>query len=129
MSAKNNGILIGNLASEPEAGSGAGVSRARFRIAVDSYNASTKTREPDFIPIVAFGKTAEFALKYLHKGGGAVIRFHVKPRSWGDPTTGEKKYETAIIADEIEFAPGGKREEPSVGYMREDLDPADDLRF
>jgi single-strand DNA-binding protein len=91
MSLENEVRLAGNLARDPEAGRGS----------------ATKTREADFIGVVAFGKTAEFCMRYLAKGSGVLIRGHLKPRSWADPKTGEKKYEMSVVADEVSFPPKG----------------------
>jgi single-strand DNA-binding protein len=106
MSAKNNVTLIGNLARDPEAGRGA-TALARMTVAVDAYNSSTKSRDTDFINVTAFGKTAEFVLRYLKKGSGVVVRAHLKPRSWNDTRTGDKKFELSVVADEVEFGPKG----------------------
>src|SRR5262245_11402938 len=104
MAANNTGSLMGNLARDPEPGRGS-TTMARMSVAVDAYNSSTKSRETDFIPVVAFGKTAEFVLKYFSKGSGIVIRFHVKRRDWVDTKSGEKRYENSLVADEVSFPP------------------------
>lgn len=104
MAANNTGFLAGNLARDPEPGKGA-TTMARITVAVDAYNSSTKTRETDFLPVVAFGKTAEFVLKYFAKGSGVVLRYHVKRRDWVDTKTGEKRYENSLVADEVSFPP------------------------
>ena len=105
MSIENEVRLSGNLARDPEAGRSAAVPMARMTLAVNSYNASTKTREADFIKVTSFGKTAEFVLKYFTKGSGMLVKGHLKPRSWEDSKTGEKKFELAVVADEVGFPP------------------------
>ena len=79
--------------------------RCRFRLAVDAYNPATKQREADFFSIVAFGKTAEIVGQYCHKGSYVAVRCHLKPRQWTDAKTGERKYDTSIIVDEVELGP------------------------
>lgn len=99
----NSLVLAGRLAADPEPGRGS-TPQARLRIAVDAWNPTTKTREPDFMTVVAFGRTAETALKYTHKGSYVIIRGKVKPRSWtaGD---GTKRHELSIVVDELELGP------------------------
>jgi single-strand DNA-binding protein len=104
VSLENDVRLSGNLARDPEVGRSA-TTMVRMTVAVNSYNAATKAREADFIGVVCFGKTAEFVQRYFTKGSGIILRGHLKPRSWTDPKTGEKKYETSIVADEVGFPP------------------------
>ncbi len=108
----NTGTLSGRLAADPQVEQGQNTSRTRFRLAVDAYNPSTKQREADFFTIVAFGKTAEIIGQYCHKGSYVVVRTHLKPRQWNDTKTGEKRYETSIVCDEVELGP---RTQPAQG--------------
>lgn len=101
----NTGILAGRLAADPQFDDQSGTPKCRFRLAVDAYNPATKTREADFLGLIAFGKTAEIIGKYCAKGSHVVVRFHLKPRQWNDAKTGERRYETSIVCDEIELGP------------------------
>lgn len=75
---------------------------ARYGIAVDrAYN----REESDFIPVVAFGKSAEFASKYLHKGTAVVLRGHLHSGSYTNKD-GAKVYTLDVVADSIEFGQG-----------------------
>ena len=67
----NKVILMGRLTKDPVVNSSANGSVVRYTLAVDRR--FTKKDDPnaqtaDFIGIVAFGKSAEFAEKYFHKG-------------------------------------------------------------
>ncbi|MDO4962197.1 MAG: single-stranded DNA-binding protein, partial [Eubacteriales bacterium] len=68
----NKVILMGRLTRDPEVryteGQGSNCV-ARFTLAVDRRQARQENAQnADFISCVSFGKTAEFADKYLHKG-------------------------------------------------------------
>lgn len=101
----NTGILVGRLAADPQYDDQSSTPKCRFRLAVDAYNPATKTREADFLGLIAFGKTAEIIGKYCEKGSHITVRFHLKPRQWNDAKTGERRYETSIVCDEIELGP------------------------
>ncbi len=60
-------------------------------------------QEADFISCVTFGKSAEFAQKYLHKGMRIVIGGRISTRSYKDKD-GKTIYTTDVIVEEHEFA-------------------------
>lgn len=97
--------LSGRLAADPILEQGDTSNRCRFRLAVDAYNPTTKQREADFFSLIAFGKTADVIGNYCHKGSYVVVRCHLKPRQWNDAKTGDRRYETSIVCDEIELGP------------------------
>ena len=84
-----------------------------FRVAVDRrYRRNVKEGEPtaDFFRFTAFGRIAEFAKDYLHKGTKIVITGHVQNDNYTDQN-GNKVYKDSYIADEIEFAESRKAAE------------------
>jgi single-strand DNA-binding protein len=64
----------------------------------------------DFIGITVFGKQAENCASFLVKGGQCAINGRI---STGNYTTqsGEKRYTTDVIADNVEFLGGNKKNE------------------
>ena len=106
----NKVILIGNLASDPEAfTTQSGVSRSTFRIAVQRRFANAQgVREADFFTIVAWRQTADFCNRYLTKGRKVAVEGSIQNRSY-DAQDGSKRYVTEIIADSVE-AVGGRDE-------------------
>ena len=106
----NKVILIGNLASDPEAfTTQSGVSRSTFRIAVQRRFANAQgVREADFFTIVAWRQTADFCNRYLTKGRKVAVEGSIQTRSY-DAQDGSKRYVTEIIADNIEAL--GSRDE------------------
>lgn len=98
----NDVKLSGRLTRDPELKhTPAGVPVASFSLAVDrKFN----REEADFIPIVAWRKTAEFVAKYFRKGQRIIIasgRIKVDPYTDKD---GNKRTRFSVVADEVEFA-------------------------
>lgn len=74
---------------------------ARYRLAIDRV--ASNNESADFLSVVAFGKNAEFAEKYLRKGMKIVIRSHVITGAFKN-RFGETVYTTDFVADSQEFA-------------------------
>ena len=100
----NKVILIGNLAADPESRTTqSGIAQCTLRLAVQRRfaNADGK-READFLPIVCWRQTAEFAARYLSKGRKVAVEGSLQTCSY-DAQDGSKRYVTEVIADQIEF--------------------------
>ena len=103
----NKVILCGGITKDPEVrwtsaqNSVDGQSQciARYTLAV---NRKDKDRTADFIRCVAFGKSGEFAEKYLHKGTKILIVGHILTGSYTN-RDGQKVYTTEVAVDEHEF--------------------------
>lgn len=100
----NKAILIGRLTRDPELKYlQNGTAVASFTLAVDrTFKNKDGEKEADFIPIVAWRKTAELCGKYLTKGSQAAISGRIQTRSY-DANDGSKRYVTEIVADEVQF--------------------------
>jgi single-strand DNA-binding protein len=59
--------------------------------------------------LVAFQRTAEIASEYLKKGNKVYIEGRLHSDSWDDKETGQKKYKTEIIINDLVLL-GGARE-------------------
>jgi single-strand DNA-binding protein len=101
---KNKVQLIGNLGSKPEVKStGSGKKLARFSIATNEIyrNASgDKVKETQWHSLVAWGKVADIAEKYLDKGKEVAIEGKLVSRNYTDKT-GSKKYVTEVQVNEL----------------------------
>lgn len=98
----NKVILIGRLVADPDTRlTQAGGIVARYRLAVDRQRGKDGQREADFINCVAFGKSAEFASKYLSKGTKIAIEGRILTGSY--EKDGVKHYTTDIVAERHEF--------------------------
>ena len=76
----NRVILIGRLATEPELKyTPSGVAVTSFRLAVNRrFKNAQGEREADFIDIVAWRQTAEFAANYLGKGRLVAVEIRIR---------------------------------------------------
>ncbi len=103
----NKVILMGRLTRDPDIRYTQGensMAVARFSLAVDRRRAGADgQREADFINCVAFGKSAEFAERYLHQGTKVVLTGRIQTGSYTNKE-GQKVYTTDVVAEEIEFA-------------------------
>ena len=91
--------LIGRLTKNPELRyTPSQVAVCKFTLAV---NRMKKDDGADFIPITVFGKTAEVAEKYLHKGKQVAIEGRIQTGSY--EKDGEKRYTTDVIANRVHF--------------------------
>ena len=86
----NKVILIGRLTKDVEMRYSASndTTIARYTLAVNRPFKREGEPEADFLPCVAFNKTAEFAEKYLAKGIRVAIEGRIQTRSY---TNGEGK--------------------------------------
>lgn len=76
---------------------------ARYTLAIDrGYRAEEGQPTADFIPCTCFGKTAEFAEKYLHKGMKIAIEGRIQTGSY-EKDDGTRVYTTDVIVNRHEF--------------------------
>ena len=106
----NKVILIGNLANDPESRTTqSGIAQCSFRLAVQRrFKGANGEKETDFLPVVCWRQTAEFAQRYLTKGRKVAVEGSIQTRSY-DAQDGSKRYVTEIIADSVE-AVGGRED-------------------
>src|SRR5438105_4833898 len=104
----NKVLLIGNLVADPDVKAlPTGMYVARMRLATNTYAGKDdegKAKErTEFHYLVAFGKTAEFAGQYLKKGRTVYVDGRLQTSSWDDTTSGQKRYRTEVVVEEIKF--------------------------
>jgi single-strand DNA-binding protein len=102
----NKVILMGRLTKDPDIRYTSGENStavARYSLAVDRRYKRDGEPTADFINCVVFGKSAEFAEKYLHKGTKLVITGRIQTGSYTNKD-GVKVYTTDIMVEEQEFA-------------------------
>ena len=99
----NKCILCGRLTRDPEIRySNQGAERmciARYSLAVDRRGGE---QTADFINCVAFGKSGEFAEKYLHKGMKILVTGRIQTGSYKN-NDGKMVYTTDVVVEEHEF--------------------------
>jgi single-strand DNA-binding protein len=112
----NKVILMGRLTKDVEVKQSTGVNPiaiGRYRLAVNRPRAGKDEQAVDFINIVAFGKSAEFAQKYFGKGQQVAVVGRLQVRNYED-NEGVKHTLVEVIADEQHFAGSKKSSEPNV---------------
>ena len=107
----NKVFLLGNVGKDPEIRTTAG------GMTVASFSLATADRAKDaqgnwadkteWHNIVCFQRTAEVVRDYVKKGSQILVEGKIQTRSWDDKTSGEKKYKTEILVNELTLL-GGK---------------------
>lgn len=107
----NKGYAMGFISSEIKESEvntkNGAMKKIRFSVACQKQNGA------DFPSFVAIGKTAENITKFLGKGKGIFVEYHVQTGSYNDKE-GKKVYTTDLIVDRFEFPPVRKDEQNAV---------------
>ncbi len=106
----NKVILMGRLTRDPEVRYSQGESPlaiARYTLAVDRRfnrnNGGDNQQSADFISCVAFGRSGEFAEKYLRKGTKIAVSGRIQTGSYTN-RDGQTVYTTEGVVEDQEFA-------------------------
>ena len=104
----NKVILMGRLTRDPEVRYTQGenaMAVAKYTLAVDRRRGkgSGDEQQADFISCTAFGKSGEFAEKYLHKGTKICVSGRIQTGSYTNKD-GNKVYTTDVVVEDQEFA-------------------------
>ncbi len=114
MASVNKVILIGNLGKDPEIKyTPSGMAVAHFSLATNDRvkdKDGNWTDRTEWHNIVLFDRKAEVAGEYLKKGRTVYIEGSIRTNSWDDKETGQKKYRTEIIGNQMVLLGGGPRE-------------------
>ena len=125
----NKVILIGNLGRDPEyRSSPSGVGVANVTIATSEAwrdRGSGELQErTEWHRVVFFGKLADVAQQYLHKGSKIYVEGRLQTRKWQDQS-GQDRYTTEIVANDMQML--DSRGGGDVAYeprQRQDSQPA-----
>ena len=121
----NKVILMGRLTRDPEVRYSQGeqaTAVARYTLAVDRRGRNQEN-SADFIQCVAFGKAAEFAERYLHKGTKIVLTGRIQTGSYTNKG-GQRVYTTDIVAEDQEIAESKNAESGNAGGYNTQPAPA-----
>lgn len=106
----NKVILIGNLGKDPEIKyTPSGTPVAKFTLATNERykdKGGEWQERTEWHNIVAWQKLAEIVGEYLKKGSKAYVEGRLQTSSWEDKQSGEKKYRTEIIAQDLVLLSG-----------------------
>lgn len=112
----NRVIIMGRLGKDPELKyTQSGVAVTSFSLAVDRdfKDKSTGEKATDWIDVVAWRQTAEFACKYFAKGRVAIVEGRLQTRKWKD-RDGNNRVSVEVLADNIYFG-DSKRDDSQSG--------------
>ncbi len=97
----NRVVLVGRLATDPELKyTASGIAVTSFLLAVDRRPNAQGERETDFVPIVAWRQSAEFAANYLTKGRLVGVDGRLQIRSWV-AQDGTRRKNAEVVADNL----------------------------
>jgi len=131
----NKVLLLGNVGKDPEIrASQGGMTIASFSLATaDRQKDQTGqwTDKTEWHNLVAFGRTAEIVRDYVKKGTQLFVEGKIQTRSWDDKESGQKKYRTEILVNDMSLlgsrgeggSGSGGGERSSGGYARNNTAP------
>jgi len=106
----NKVILIGNLGKDPEVKfTPNGTPVAKFSLATNERykdKAGEWQDRTEWHNIVAWQRLAEIVGEYVKKGSKIYIEGRLQTSSWEDKQSGEKKYRTEIVAQDLVLLSG-----------------------
>jgi single-strand DNA-binding protein len=127
----NKVLLLGNLGKDPELRTTAGgMTVASFSLATADRQKDAQgnwTDKTEWHNLVAFGRTAEIIRDYVKKGSQIYVEGKIQTRSWDDKTSGEKKYRTEILVNDLTLlggGGGGRSEGGSSNYSKPAASPS-----
>jgi len=113
----NKVTLLGNVGKDPEirsTPSGTMVANLTLATSDNQKDAQGNWQErTEWHNLVAFKRTAEIVRDYVKKGSKLYIEGKITNRSWDDKESGQKRYKTEILVNELILLSG--REEGSGG--------------
>lgn len=146
----NKVILIGNIGKDPEVRyTATGSAIANITLATSESWKDKQTGEnverTEWHRVVFYQRLAEIVGEYLRKGSKVYVEGRLQTRKWQDKTSGQDRYTTEIIAENMQMldskgggaAPGGMSsgyEKPAMAAAAAESAPAldsfdDDIPF
>ena len=127
----NKVFLLGNVGKDPE------IRATQGGMTIASFTLATADRQKDaqgnwadkteWHNLVAFARTAEIVRDYVKKGTSVFVEGKIQTRSWDDKESGQKRYRTEILVNELSLLGGGSgggRQSGEGGYSRSSSSPA-----
>ncbi|MFP5234016.1 MAG: single-stranded DNA-binding protein [Acidobacteriota bacterium] len=107
----NKVFLLGNIGKDPEIRTTPnGMTVASFSLATAERAKDAQgnwTDKTEWHNLVAFQRTAEIVRDYVKKGTQIFVEGKIQTRSWDDKESGQKKYRTEILVNELSLLGGG----------------------
>ena len=123
----NKIFIMGRLTRDPELRrTQSGTAVTSFTLAVDrDFKSQSGEKETDFIDVVVWGKTAEFAVNYFAKGRMAIVEGRLQVRGWQDKD-GNRRKSVEVVADNVYFADSKRDSKPQESRDDHEFDEIED---
>jgi single-strand DNA-binding protein len=107
----NKVMLIGRLTRDPEMRyTQSGQPVTSLSLATNRYwndRDGNRQEGTDFHDVVCWNQgrrnLAEIVAQYTHKGALVYVEGRLQTRSWDDQNTGQKRYKTEVVAENVQF--------------------------
>ncbi len=107
----NKVFLLGNVGKDPEIrATQGGMTIASFTLATADRQKGQDgqwTDKTEWHNLVCFQRTAEIVRDYVKKGTQVFVEGKIQTRSWDDKESGQKKYRTEILVNDLSLLGGG----------------------
>ena len=118
----NKVILIGNLGRDPEVRyTPNGVAVATLALATSESwkdkQSGEQVEKTEWHRVVLFSRLGEIAGEYLRKGAKVYIEGRLQTRKWQDKTSGQDRYTTEIVGENLQMLDGKGANAGGVGMM------------
>ena len=119
----NQVTLAGRITSDPELKTTpSGISVTTFSIAINRPKSKEAAdRKTDFIPIVAWRKTAEFIAGHFRRGSAICISGNIQSRIWKDKND-QNRTSVEVVANTAMFVDGKHESDSSSDFSQADVD-------
>ena len=112
----NRVVIMGNLARDPDVRFTPNKQKvARITVAIGRQWKNKATGElqnhTDFVNVSAWGFTADICERYLKKGRPVLVEGRISVRDFDDPKTGQHRWVTEVVAENIVLLGSGRRED------------------
>jgi single-strand DNA-binding protein len=119
----NKVFLLGNVGKDPEIRStGGGTTVASFTLATSDRFQDQQGNWQDrteWHNLKAFKRTAEIVRDYVKKGSKLWIEGKITTNSWDDKESGQKRYRTEIIVNDLSLLSAREEGAGAGGYSRQ----------
>ena len=124
----NKVILVGFLGADPELKhTSQGLAIAMLRLATSrrwSDKDGERQEETEWHDVELWGKQAQAAGEHLAKGRQVYVEGRLKTDAWADQQTGQKRYRTKIVAEQVTFLGAKRAASPAADVEQRETEPA-----
>ena len=103
----NKVMIAGNLTRDPELRyTPKGTAVAELGLAINrvfSDDQGVKKEDATFVDVTLWGRTAEIAQQYLHKGSPVFIEGRLQLDTWEDKESGQKRSRLRVVGENMQL--------------------------